>query len=86
MRNPQVFHLIPFLFELINDKKTSDYHSDNQTLYFYHCCPARIRTQTDRTRICSATITQRDSCVDGAKLQKKSNLQIKGNSFLGWFY
>ena len=27
------------------------------------CCPARIRTQTNRTRICGATITQQDKIL-----------------------
>lgn len=32
------------------------------------CCPDRIRTHTNRTRICGATITQQGKCKCAAKI------------------
>lgn len=51
-----------------------DYQTDNQA--FFECCLARIRTQTNRTRNCGATITQRDKVVRRCK---------SSNNFV-WFY
>lgn len=50
--------------------------------YGAFCCPAKTRTQTNRTRICRATITPQDN--DGAKIEKSGlvgTISTKNNSF-----